>query len=325
MRRRDVLGAIGSAAIAWPMTARTQEILPAIGFLRSTPGEPFVHLLAAFREGLKETGFVDGKNVIIEQRYAENRYDRLPRLAADLVHRRVSVIVGNRLAINAARAATRTIPIIFVIAGDPVRGGLLSSHGRPEGNVTGVTFFGGSYLDAKRVQLLHDLVPDSSIIAILLDTTYPGSEAALPNVLAAVRAINRKTVVVKVTGAAELEPAFAKLTKAHAGALLVSGSPLFTSNRRMVVALAARYAIPAIYDLRDFVLAGGLASYASSITDAYRQAGVYAGRILKGARPSDLPVVQPRTFDLAINIKAAKALGIRIPPSILLRATEVIE
>ena len=326
MRRREFIAAAGAAAFAWPLVARAQpSALPAIGFLRSTPYEPFANLLAAFRAGLKETGFVDGRNVTIEQRYADNHNDRLPTLAADLIRRRVAAIVGNIAAVKAARAATTTIPILFVVGNDPVKAGLVTNLRRPEANLTGVTFFGGDQLNAKRVELLSDLVPGATVIAALLDPNYPGFEAELPNLLATGRAIGKDIVVVKAANERELGPAFATIAKAGACGLLVSGSPFFTSRRREVVALAARHAIPAIYDLRDFAVAGGLISYSASITDAYRQAGIYAGRILRGAKPSDLPVVQPTTVELVVNVKTAKALGLTVPPSILARADEVIE
>ena len=325
MRRRDVLTAIASAWMAWPLAARAQQAMPVVGFLRSTPHAPFAHLVTAFRQGLKEAGFVEGQNVAIEQRYADNDYERLPGLVSDLIRRPVAAIVGNGAAVEAAMAATATIPIVFVIADDPIKLGLVADLSRPGGNVTGVTFFGGARLNAKRMELLHDLLPRAAVVAVLLDPDYPASEAELPDLLAAGRAFGSRTVVVKASHAREFDAAFTTVVEARADALLVSGSPLFTSQRRQLTALAARHAIPAIYDQRDYVESGGLISYAASFTGAYRQAGVYVGRILHGAKPSELPVLQPTTFELAVNLRTARALGLDVPPSIMLRADEVIE
>ena len=325
MKRREFITLLGGAA-TWPLAARAQQpAMPVVGLLRSTPAAPFAHLVAVLRQGLGDEGFVEGRNVAIEQRHADNQLDRLPGLAADLVRRQVSVIVSNLGAVGAARAATTTIPIVFVTGADPVKGGLVASLNRPEANLTGVTFFGGSQLNAKRLELLRDLVSKAAVFAVLGDVNYLEFEAELPALEAVGRALGRQTVVVKVSSEREFEGAFAKIVRAGAGALLVSGSPLFTSQRRTLVALAARHAIPAIYDQRDFVADGGLMSYSASFTGAYRQAGTYVGKILKGAKPSELPVLQPTTFELVLNIKTAKALGLDVPPSIQLRADEVIE
>jgi putative ABC transport system substrate-binding protein len=299
--------------------------MPAIGLLRTTPAAPFAHLVAALRQGLKDEGFVEGANVSIEQRWADNQLDRLPALAADLVRRQVAAIVGNVGAVEAARAATAAIPIIFVTGEDPVKSGLVSSLNRPQGNLTGVTFFGGAQLNVKQLELLRDLAPKATLIAMLGDPGYSGFEAAVPDVIEAGRTLGRQIVIVKAGSEGELEGAFERIRQAGAGALLVSGSPLFTSRRQALVALAARLAIPAVYDLRELVVAGGLMSYSASFTGAYRQAGSYAGRILKGAKPSELPVLQPTTFELVINLSAAKALGLDVPPTLLARADEVIE
>jgi putative ABC transport system substrate-binding protein len=310
---------------AWPLGARAQQPAPpVVGFLRSTPSASFTHLVDAFRQGLKEAGFVEGQNVTIEQRWADNHLDRLPGLVADLVRRQVEVIVGNEPAVQAARAATTTIPIVFVIGGDPVARGLAASLNRPGGNLTGVTFF-GNQLGAKRMELLRDLVPKAAVIAFLMDPASPWTVVELPDVEAAGRALGRQIVVVKAGDEREIDSAFAKIVQAGAGAIIVGGSPLFTSQRHALVALAARHAIPAIYDLRDYVEAGGLVSYSGSFPGAYRQAGVYAGRILKGAKPSELPVLQPTTFELAINLKTAKALGLEVPLIMRMTADEVIE
>jgi ABC-type uncharacterized transport system substrate-binding protein len=326
MRRREFIKVIAGSAAVWPLATRAQQpAMPVVGLLRSTPAAPFSDLIVALREGLKETGFVDGNNVVIEQRWADNQYDRLPGLAADLARHRAAVIIGNQQAIQPLQAAAPTTPIIFVTGEDPVAAGLVRSLSRPEGNLTGVTFFGGSVLNAKRMELLHDLVPKATTVAVFGDPNYPTFDSGLPEIEAAARAIGLQIVVFRVARANDFEEAFAKVARAGAGALLVSGSPFFTSERTTIVALAARHAIPAIYDLRELTAAGGLISYSASITGAYRQAGVYAGRILKGAKPSELPVQQPTKFELVVNLKTAKALGITILPSLLDRADEVIE
>jgi putative ABC transport system substrate-binding protein len=279
--------------------------MPVIGFLRSTPAKPFAHILAAFRQGLNETGFVEGQNVAVEQRWADNQLDQLPALAVDLVRRQAGVIVCNGPAVEAARSAAATIPIVFVIGGDPVALGLVTSLNRPGGNLTGLTFF-GNRLGAKRVEMLRELVPGTSVIAALIDPNFPEAVVESREVEEACRTIGQKIVLVNAANEREFDAAF-------------------TSKNQTLVALSARHAIPAIYDLRDYVAAGGLISYSASFTDTYRQAGVYAGRILNGAKPSELPVLQPTTFELAINLKTAKALGLTFPPSVHLRADEVIE
>jgi putative ABC transport system substrate-binding protein len=325
MKRRDFITLLlGGAAVAWPLAARAQQPMPVVGFLRSTPSAPFSHLVDAFHQGLKEAGFVEGQNVAIEQRWADNHLDRLPGLAADLVRRQVEVIVGNEPAVQAARTATTTIPIVFVVGGDPVAHGFVASLNRPGGNLTGVTFF-GNQLGAKRLELLRDLVPKAAVIAFLMDPASPWTVVELPDVEAAGRALGRQIVVVKAGDEREIEAAFPKILQAGAGALTVGGGPFFTSQRHALVALAARHGIPAIYDLRDYVEAGGLISYGASFSGAYRQAGAYAGRILKGAKPSELPVLQPTTFELTINLKTAKALGLEVPLIMRMTADEVIE
>jgi putative ABC transport system substrate-binding protein len=325
MRRREFITLLGGAAAVWPLVARAQQSVPVIGFLRSTPADPFTKLVEALRRGLKEMEFVEGQNLVIEQRYADNHLDRLPGIASDLVSRKVAVIVANSLAAEAARAATETIPIVFVTADDPVTRGLVTSLNRPAGNLTGLTFFGGGKLGAKRLELLHELVPKATVIGLLMDPNWPGAVAELPELEAAGDAIGAQIVVVRASEERDFENAFAKIMLSGAGALMIAGSPFFTSQRRTLVALAAHHAIPAIYDVRENVEAGGLISYSASFTDAYRQAGVYAGRILKGAKPSELPVLQPTTFELTLNLKTAKALGLTIPSSIMVQADEVIE
>ena len=324
MRRREFITLLGAAA-AWPVAARAQQpAMPVIGFLRSTPAKPFAHILAAFRQGLNETGFVEGQNVAVEQRWADNQLDQLPALAVDLVRRQAGAIVCNGPAVEAARSAAATIPIVFVIGGDPVALGLVTSLNRPGGNLTGLTFF-GNRLGAKRVEMLRELVPGTSVIAALIDPNFPEAVVESREVEEACRTIGQKIVLVNAANEREFDAAFTSIIQAGAGALLVIGSPFFTSKNQTLVALSARHAIPAIYDLRDYVAAGGLISYSASFTDTYRQAGVYAGRILNGAKPSELPVLQPTTFELAINLKTAKALGLTFPPSVHLRADEVIE
>jgi ABC-type uncharacterized transport system substrate-binding protein len=325
MRRRDFIIGFAGSAVAWPLAARAQQpAMPVIGFLRSTPAKPFAHIVAAFRQGLNETGFVEAQNVVVEQRWADNQLDQLPALAADLVRRQAALIVCNGPAVDAARSAAATTPIVFVIGGDPVASGIVASVNRPGGNLTGLTFF-GSRLGAKRVEMLRELVPGTSIIAALVDPNFPEAVVEWRDVEEACRTIGQRIVLVNAGNERELDAAFTSIVQAGAGALVVIGSPLFTSESQTLVALSARHAIPTIYDLRDYVAAGGLISYSASFTDAYRQAGVYAGRILKGAKPSELPVLQPITFELAINLKTAKALGLTFPPSLRLRADEVIE
>jgi putative ABC transport system substrate-binding protein len=325
MRRREFITLLGGAVVTWPLPTRAQQpAMPVVGFLRSTQAAPFVHLVAALRQGLNEEGFAEGRNVAIEQHWADNDPGRLRTLAADLVRRQVAVIVGNSLAADAAKAATATIPIVFVSGDDPVASGLVASLNRPRDNLTGVTFFGGGQLGTKRLELLHELVPKGSI-AVLVDTNYTSIQQEVPDVEAAGRALGRRVVIVKAGSEREFEATFAGIIQAGASALMVTGSPFFTSQRRALIVLAARHALPAIYHLRDCVVDGGLISYSASFTGAYRQAGVYAGKILKGAKPSELPVLQPITFELAVNLKTAKTLGLDVPPSIMLRADEVIE
>ena len=324
MRRREFITLLGGA-VAWPFGVRAQQpTMPVIGFLRSTPAKPFAHIVAAFREGLKETGFVEGQSIAIEQRWADNQLDRLPELAADLIHRQAAVIVCNGLAVEAARSAAAATPIVFVVGGDPVALGLVSSLNRPGGNLTGLTFFGNK-LGAKRVEMLRELVPGAGVFASLVDPNFPEAVLEAHEVEDAARNIGQQIVPVNVANEHEFDPAFTTIVQTGARALVVIGSPFFTSQSRTLVALSARHAIPAIYDLRDYVAVGGLISYSASFTDAYRQAGVYAGRILKGAKPSELPVLQPTAFELAINLKTAKTLGLTFPPSFRLRADEVIE
>ena len=327
MRRRDVIAFLCGAA-AYPLLgsapAPAQQAMPVIGFLRSSRFSNAMHLVAAFRQGLNETGFVEGQNVAIEFRAAEDREDRLPSLAAELVRRPVAVIVGNTPAARAAKAATTTIPIVFTTGNDPVGDGLVASLNRPGGNVTGAAFFAAE-LGAKRLELLRQLVPQARIIAMLVNPYAPGAEAERRDVQAAAAATGQQLHILNVDSERDLEPAFAAFMQGGAGALLVGSAPFLTSQRERLVALAARHRLPAMHVLRDAAMAGGLMSYGSSNTDVYRQAGVYAGRILKGEKPSDLPVVRSAKFELVLNLRTARTLGLEIPNTLLALADGVIE
>ncbi len=324
MKRREFIGALLIAA-GLPIDALAQKSTPIVGLLRSTPSAPFGDLVQALRAGLAEVGFQEGDNLVIEQRWADNRLDRLPDLAAELLRRNAAVIVGNQTSVEAARRLSPATPMVFVVAEDPVRAGLVKSLSRPGGSITGVTFFGGGQLDAKRLEILHELTPNVQTVAVLGDPGYAAFERELPAIEGAARHFGLQLVVRRARAPNEFEQAFAAFSKAGAHAVLVSGSPMFTSNGAALAALAVRHNLPAIYDVRNVVADGGLISYSSSLSGAYRQAGVYAGQILKGAKPADLPVLQATRFDLAINLKAAKAIGITIPPTLLARADEVIE
>jgi putative ABC transport system substrate-binding protein len=326
MLRRDFIALIGGAAAAWPLTASAQQkAMPVIGFLSSEGSGALAPRLAAFRQGLSETGYVEGQNVAIEYRWAEGDFDRLPALAADLVGRGVDVIVtsgGNSSAL-AAKNVTSSIPIVFVAGADPVEEGLVASLARPGGNLTGVTLL-ATELWAKRVELIFELVPETRAVADLVNPNFPGTESNIRAVQEAVRAKGLQLRILRAASESEIDAAFASLVELQAGALLV-GAPTFLSRRDQIVALAARYAVPTIYDWREYVTAGGLISYGTNLADTYRNVGTYVGKILKGAKPADLPVQQPTTFELVVNLKTAEALGLKVPPSILARADEVIE
>jgi len=324
--RRDFITLLGGAAAAWPLAARAQQpAMPVVGFPRSGSFTDVpMDRVTAFHEGLKEAGFVEGQNVAIEYRSDEHRTDRLPRLVADLLHRQVALIVGDTPAALAAKAVTTTVPIIFVTGGDPVRVGLVPSLNRPGGNVTGVSFFSVE-LGGKQLGLLRELRPGAARIAVLVDPKFPTTEQFVSDVRAAASAMGQQVETFYVSSDHEIETAFTTLVQRGAVALFCGTGWFLLSQRDRIVALAAKHRIPAIYLLRDYVAAGGLMSYAQSNPDAYRQAGIYAGRILKGEKPGDLPVMLPTKFELVINVKTAKALGLEIPDRLLALADEVIE
>jgi putative tryptophan/tyrosine transport system substrate-binding protein len=325
MRRRAFLTALGGA-VAWPLVARAQPTLPVIGFIDSGSPDVNAHLVAAFRQGLQEAGYIEGKNVAVEYRWANGDYDRLPALAADLVRRQVSVIAatGGEPSITATRAATASIPIVFDSAINPVEVGWAESLKRPGGNMTGVNQMVVE-LATKELGLLHELMPQAKKVAMLAGAHYQSTDGMVKNARAAAGALGCTLHVVVADSEQELDAAFASVVRQHAGATFVAPNPFFFRQRERIVALAARHAIPALYVRREFAEAGGLASYGTSLSDTYRQVGVYAGRILGGEKPADLPIVQPTKFELVINLKTAKTLGLTVPQMLLATADEVIE
>src|SRR5262245_56858360 len=326
IRRREVIMLLGGAASAWPLAVHAQQAaMPVVGFLRSTPATGFAYIVDPFRQGLNDAGFVEGKNVAIEYRWADNQEDRLPGLAADLMRRQVAVIVGAGVpTAQAGKAATATTPIVFVIGADPVRVGLVGSINRPSGNITGVVFSVTPLL-AKLLGMLHELAPKAPIIAVLRDPNGPDVESQSRDLEEAARAIGRQILMVDAANEREFHAAFAKVVQAGAGGLLIPSSVYFGSQRRQLVVLAARHSLPTVYNQREYAEVGGLISYGPSQSDAYRRAGVYVGRILKGEKPGDLPVELATKFDLVINLATAKALGVEIPPKLLALADEVID
>jgi putative ABC transport system substrate-binding protein len=326
MRRREFITLLGGAAATWPLTTQAQQpVLPVVGFLRSTSPADSANLIAALRHGMNEVGYVEGQNVLIEYRWAEGQTDRLPALAADLVRRQVAVIIAGGLpATRACKGATATIPIVFSTGSDPVTDGFVASLNRPGGNFTGVVFI-NSVLGAKRLELLRQLVPKATIIGVLMSPNDSDAEAEQRDVLAAAQAIGQRLIVLEVSSDRDIEAAFATFVQRGVDALFVGTGAFMLSNREQVAALAALHALPACYFLKQFVTAGGLMSYGTSITDAYRQAGIYVGRILKGEKPANLPVIQSTKFEFVINLKTAKKLDLEIPPTLLALADEVIE
>jgi ABC-type uncharacterized transport system substrate-binding protein len=326
MRRRKFITLLGSAAVAWPLAARAQQpALPVVGFLQSASPVQFAGRVRAFRQGLSEAGYVEGRNVTIEFRWAEGRNDRLPALAADLVRRQVTVIATNGPAAVAAKAVTTTIPIVFFSGGDPVKRGLVASLNRPGGNLTGFSMLVIETVP-KKLALLHEVVPTARTIALLINPTNPTlAEAQTKYGEAAARALGLRLHIMHASTERDFEMVFARLAQMKTGGLVIGGDALFASRREQLGALAVRHAVPAIYQYREFAEAGGLMSYGSSATDAYRLIGVYTGRILKSERPADLPVQQSTKFELIINLKTAKTLGLTVPLPLLGRADEVIE
>jgi putative ABC transport system substrate-binding protein len=326
MRRRQFISLLGGAAVTWPLVARAERALPVVGYLHSGAAAPFAHLVVVFRQALRDSGFVEGQNLAIEYRWANGEYDRLPTLALDLVQRQVAVIVtaGGSVSGLAAKKATASIPIVFTSGDDPVRVGLVSNLNHPRANITGVYVVIG-VLDAKKLGLLREIAPKAAVTAALENSMGPSIQERVSMVEKAARAIGHQVQIYYASDQQTLETAFARMSQSGVGALVVGADPFFNSRREQIVALAAQYAIPAIYETRDYVLAGGLMSYGTDLSEGYRQVGIYTGRILKGDKPGELPVVQSSKFELVINMKTANALGLAVPVSMQLLADEVIE
>jgi putative tryptophan/tyrosine transport system substrate-binding protein len=324
MRRRELIALLGGAA-GWPLAARAEQAaMPVIGFLGPASPGPYAPYVAGFRQGLKEAGFIEGQNVAIEFRWAENQNDRLPAMAAELVRRQVSVIATLGSGAMAAKAATTNIPVVFLLGEDPVRLGLVASLARPGGNVTGLNLFSGE-MTAKRLEILREILPSAARLAVLVNPTGPNAETTLRDVPPAVSAMGLDTRIFKASTSREISAAFEALARERPDALLVDLDPFLTSRRVQLVTLAARHAIPAAYAVREFAEIGGLMSYGSSLTDAYRQLGIYTARVLKGTKPAELPVAQASKFELVINAETARILGLTLPPMLIARADEVIE
>ena len=326
MKRREFITLLGGVAAAWPLTAQAQQPLPVIGFLNSSSPDGYAPMASAFRQGLKETGYVDGHNVAIEYRWAEGRNDRLPSFVADLVQRKVNVIAATTTpAALAAKAATTTIPIVFETTADPVQLGLVASLNRPGGNVTGVTQT-NMEIAPKRLELLHELVPTASVMALLVNPTDPAlAESATKELQEAASILGLKLHVMQASTDRDFDAVFAKLIQLRAGGLVIGSDPFFTSRSQQLAKLTVDHAVPAVYQFREFAVAGGLLSYGAAITDAYRLAGNYTGRVLRGDKPADLPVQQATKVEMIINLKTAKALGLNVPNPLIGRADEVIE
>jgi putative ABC transport system substrate-binding protein len=327
MRRREFITLLGSGVAGWPLAARAQQsAVPVVGFLHPASPEPFGQIINGFSRGLNDSGFIEGQNVSIEYRWARGEYERLPALAIELVQRRVRLILagGGEVGASAAKAATSTIPILFNTSSDPVKSGLVASFNRPGGNITGL-MTATSTLETKKFGLLCEMVPNARVIAMMINPKYPPHTEDAVAVQSAAQSIGRQLLVLRADSPPAIDLAFAALVEQHAGALLVGGDPFFVGRSGQIIAMAARHAIPAIYDFRESALAGGLMSYGANLPNNYRQLGVYAGRILKGESAADLPVMYPAIFDFAINLVTAKALGLTVPPMLLARADEVIE
>ena len=326
MRRRDFIKVVVGSAVSCPFAARAQATMPVVGFMNIMSPESIPHWVAAFHQGLKDTGFVEGQNVAIEYRWAHGQYDRLPELVADLVRRRVTVLAatGGDPSPQIPKAATQTIPIVFTANGDVVRNGLVASLSRPGGNVTGITIFGAPVV-TKRLQLLRELVPQAAALTYLMNPNNPNGTTEMATAEAAAASLRNKILVLRASSESEIDVAFAAMAQQQRDALLVASDTYFISRRDQLASLAASHRIPAIYYLREFAEAGGLISYGNKLPDAYRQVGIYVGRILKGEKPADLPVQQATTFELVINLKTAKALRLTVPNSMQLLADEIIE
>jgi putative ABC transport system substrate-binding protein len=326
VRRREFITLLGGVAAAWPFAARAQQGIPMIGFLRSTSATASADLVAALRRGLTEAGYTEGQNLAIEYRWAENQAERLPGLVADLIRRQCAVIIaGGDAVAHVAKAATASIPIVFATGEDPVKVGLVASLNRPGGNLTGISFYNSADLHSKQLEFLGEVVPKAAVIGLLVNPTQAAAESQQRDAQVAARALGQQILIVNASSERDFDMAFATLAQQRADALLIAGNALFTGQRDRLVALAARYALPTIYPLREFVAAGGMMNYGGSLTDAYRQVGVYAGRILRGEKPADLPVTLPTKFELVINLKTIKALGLTVPDKLLVAADEVIE
>jgi ABC-type uncharacterized transport system substrate-binding protein len=319
-------GAVAAASLHWPRAARAQQAMPVVGFLSGASAWEFAHMAEAFRQGLGDAGFVEGRNVLVEYRWAEGRYDRVPTLAADLIRRGVAVIAatGGVSSVLAAKAATTSIPIVFANGSDPVKFGVVERLNRPGGNITGATFF-NNVLGPKRLQVLRDVAPKAAVIALLVNPTNPNTEFDASEIETAARSVGVRILRVNAGSEREFDRAFATMREQGVGALIVNSDAFFYARRDQLIELATRLAVPAIFELREWAAAGGLMSYGASIAEAYRKAGGYAGRILRGEAPGDLPIQQATRFELVINLKTAKALGLTVPPAMLALADEVIE